>query len=511
MDVIYLTDALDGSSPFDLERINQCLHSQQTPLSRGTDFTGRLETRIFADSEIVAKIKSYKGHSEVATQRWIEKRHTLEKELRIYPPDKTWFLVSIKDEIYPGNVTLRREPLHVIGKTAEKCSREEFTRLLSLEYDMVLRTAANTRYMLDMGLSNFVLGPQGSVYYVDDDLYQWDRFLTFAQLISPHLREYGRERINCEQLGMATRASILKHFESDSSWLKVLDEKLRSTFVPDPLRPCYKSFSEAMVGSEYREERRELLPLDDQVALLGDVHGNLEALEAVLQDMDERNLRSAIVLGDIVGYGPNPDECIDVLKATSFRFIRGNHDQATALGRAGKGFSKSARWAIDWTIPRISEENRAWLGSLDHYIKTPDFWAVHGAPRDPTFLNAYVYESTYIKNLDFMKSAGIPICFHGHTHIQGAYVRHRSVPDFWDDNPILEIGPGHEHVLISPGSIGLPRNRSATAQYAIWDRNEKKIEFIRVNYDIQSVIERMKSLEFPDFVSRHLSRLVEEL
>lgn len=510
MEVIYLTDALDGSSPFQIQRINECLHSQQTPLSRGSDFTGRIETRIFADRDAVAKIKNYKGHSEVATRRWIEKRRSLEQELGIYPPEKTWFLVRIKDEIYPGNVTTRREPLHVIGKSPEKCSRKEFTDLLGKQYDIVLKTAASTRYMLDMGLSNFVLGPNRSIYYVDDDLYQWDRFLTFAQLISPHLREYGRERIDCKQLGLATRASILEHFDGDSSWLNVLEDKLRSTFVPENLRPCYESFSRAMVGSAYREERRELLPLDDQVAILGDVHGNLEALEAVLRDMDERGLRSAIVLGDIVGYGPNPDECIDLLKKRRFRFIRGNHDQATALGRAGRGFSKSARWAIEWTIPRISDDNRAWLESLDHYIKTPEFWAVHGAPMDPTFLNAYVYESTYIKNLDFMKAAGIPLCFHGHTHIQGAYIRHRGVPDFWEENPVLELGPGHQHTLVSPGSVGLPRNRSATAQYAIWNRSERKVDFLRIDYDIHAVIQRMESFGFPDFVCRHLTRLVEE-
>ncbi|MCW8194792.1 metallophosphoesterase [Proteobacteria bacterium 005FR1] len=505
MEIIYLTQSIDGHRHFDTGEITACLQGDERSLVRGTEFTGRIDTRVFTNSQLVAKIKSFKGHSDVATQRWIEKRRRLEMELEVYPPEKAWFLVKIGNDVYPGNVTWRRDTLYKIAKDRQRTSREDFTGLLVQQYELVLRTAAQAGKTLDMGLTNFVLGRCGSLYYVDDDLYSWDRFVTFGHLLSTQLREYGLHRLAAKQLGSATRRLICKYF--DCSWAAVLEEKLADTFVPESLTACYAEFTAALKGAPAATVTPN--ELEDCVALLGDIHSNLEALDAVLQDIERRKITSAIVLGDVVGYGPNPEECVARLRELPFHFICGNHDLATALGKVGKGFSKSARWAIEWTLGQVSDESRRWLGSLDYVLKAPDYWAVHGAPMDPTFLNAYVYESTYTKNLDFMQQREIPLCFHGHTHIAGAYIRHRGVPDHWTEEQTLSLS-AHERVILSPGSVGLPRNRSATAQYAIWCRSSGTVQFIRVDYDVRAVVAKMQGLGFPDFVSRHLFRLLEQ-
>lgn len=505
MEITHLASSLDDQFHFEADAISACLRGDERSLVRGTEFTGRIDTRVFTSAELVVKIKNFKGHSDVATRRWIEKRCALERELEVYPPEKTWFLVKTGEDIYPANVTWRRDTLYKLAMDPHSASKEDFTELLVQQYELVLRTASRASKTLDMGLTNFVRDRDGSLYYVDDDLYSWDRFVTFVHLLSTQLREHGLRRIAADRLGSATRGLVCKYF--DCSWTAVLEEKLADTFVPESLTNCYAEFAAALKGTATATVTPN--ELEDCVALLGDVHSNLEALEAVLQDMERRKISSAIVLGDVVGYGPNPEQCIQRLRDLPFHFICGNHDVATALGKVGKGFSKSARWAIEWTLQQVSEESKRWLGSLEYVLKEPDFWAVHGAPMDPTFLNAYVYESTYAKNLDFMQQRGIPICFHGHTHISGAYVRRRGVPDFWTDEATLSLG-GLDRVILSPGSVGLPRNRSATAQYAVWCRSAGTVEFVRVEYDLATVVAKMQSLGFPDFVYRHLQRLLEQ-
>lgn len=239
----------------------------------------------------------------------------------------------------------------------------------------------------------------------------------------------------------------------------------------------------------------------DRVAILADIHGNLPALEAVLADLRAQGLEQAIVLGDIVGYGPFPAECVERLRAEPWIMLRGNHDHAAAQGEPGRGFSSSARWSTPWTVARLDAGQRDWLGALPLIWRDGDLCAVHGAPCDPTFFNSYVYPATAERNLDAMQEKGMVLCFHGHSHVPGVWQRNAAgVDQFHADGP-LALDPRSRY-LACPGSVGQPRDGDTHAQYAIYDRARGTLEFRRLAYDRERLARAIRAEAFPDFICR---------
>ena len=157
--------------------------------------------------------------------------------------------------------------------------------------------------------------------------------------------------------------------------------------------------------------RGQRLASQKPLALLADIHANLPALQAVLDVMDQQGIGQALVLGDIVGYGPHPSEVIDVVRQRGFATLKGNHDYAVAENQFKKGFSSYAKVAAEWTRTRLDAEELDWLDSLPLYLSQDDWLAVHGAPQDPTYIFGYVYHMTYESNLDHLAGAANPHVF----------------------------------------------------------------------------------------------------
>ena len=152
-----------------------------------------------------------------------------------------------------------------------------------------------------------------------------------------------------------------------------------------------------------------------RVAVLSDIHANLPALDAVLAALGD--VDAVWQLGDVVGYGPHPDEVVARLREIGATGVRGNHDAAT-LGALGvEWFNPAARRAVEWTARRISPETRAWLADLPEQVELGEMTLVHGSPRDPT----WEYITT---TLDARANLGVlvtPYCLYGHTHIPAAW------------------------------------------------------------------------------------------
>jgi predicted phosphodiesterase len=235
------------------------------------------------------------------------------------------------------------------------------------------------------------------------------------------------------------------------------------------------------------------------LALLSDIHANLPALETVLTFLKEQNIQQGLVLGDTVGYGPHPSQCIERVQATGFMVLKGNHDHGLATDNFKKGFSRTASWALEWSVNKITAEQKSWLSNLPPLFHYENTWlAIHGAPIDPTFFNAYVYEMTYHSNLDVLQRKDIFLCFHGHTHQPGVYGRRSTVIDKFcpgeDDIALAQF----DHALICPGSVGQPRNGGIQTQFAIYDQKEQKVHYHYLSYDIEKVTQLMKSEGFPE-------------
>jgi diadenosine tetraphosphatase ApaH/serine/threonine PP2A family protein phosphatase len=244
---------------------------------------------------------------------------------------------------------------------------------------------------------------------------------------------------------------------------------------------------------------------DTPFAVLADIHANRPALERVLDRLDAMNIRSGIVLGDTVGYGPHPAECIELLqKHGGFTVIKGNHDNGVVTGELRKGFSQSGRWVAEWTRNQLNEQLLEWLRSLPLYIRREDWLAVHGSPCDETFFNSYVYRMTYPENLDRLERDEIPICFHGHSHIAGIYSRYGGKETFCD--PAHSRIRNDETVLICPGSVGQPRSGNPGTEFGVYDPKEREMKFYRLDYDIAMVAADMQKLGFPQQLVDRLRR-----
>jgi diadenosine tetraphosphatase ApaH/serine/threonine PP2A family protein phosphatase len=241
-----------------------------------------------------------------------------------------------------------------------------------------------------------------------------------------------------------------------------------------------------------------------RIAVLSDVHANLAALEAVLADLPV--VDEAWVLGDTVGYGPQPNEVIATLQAMGARSVLGNHDGA-AIGTVDPAyFNPDARAAIEWTAGAIDANARSYLGTLPEVRRDGDLMAVHGSPRDPIW--EYITSSSIAAaNFDSFDSR---LCLFGHTHLPVAYRLIEGAVQAVPGMPGEAVELGADRALLNPGSVGQPRDGLPDAAYAILELADGgdgaggSIAFHRVRYDIDRTQRLMRDLGLP-------ARLVERL
>jgi diadenosine tetraphosphatase ApaH/serine/threonine PP2A family protein phosphatase len=234
-------------------------------------------------------------------------------------------------------------------------------------------------------------------------------------------------------------------------------------------------------------------------AVLSDIHANLAALDAVRADLPE--VDEVWVLGDIVGYGPQPNEVIVGLQEMGARSVLGNHD-AAAIGTIDTGwFNPDAARAVHWTAEVIDENARAYMGSLPELRTDGPLTAVHGSPRDPMW--------EYITGAD-VAAANLPafatsICLHGHTHVPVVFAadEERLVVVRATVGEPVSIRAGRS--LVNPGSVGQPRDGNPAASYAILDTEAEIVEFRRVAYDVDATQKAMRHAGLPPRLAERLS------
>jgi predicted phosphodiesterase len=228
-------------------------------------------------------------------------------------------------------------------------------------------------------------------------------------------------------------------------------------------------------------------------AIISDIHGNLEALEAVLADIKSKNVDEVYCLGDVVGYGPNPCECIDLVMKLDMCLL-GNHDQAALFDP--EGFNAGAERAIFWTRSVLEKAGgpsaaRRWefLGELDRRVADEDGKTiyVHGSARNP--LNEYVFPDDVFNQVKMEKIfALIPqYCFQGHTHIPGVFTEANEFRSPEELDYRYELG--ESKLMINVGSVGQPRDSDPRSSYVTVDGNE--VQFHRVEYDVDKTSQKI--------------------
>jgi predicted phosphodiesterase len=237
-----------------------------------------------------------------------------------------------------------------------------------------------------------------------------------------------------------------------------------------------------------------------RILIISDIHANLTALDAVLADAGE--IGATWCLGDLVGYGPDPNECIARVKELpNLVCLLGNHDAAALRQIDIETFNVEARIAIRWTQQTLTRESMTFLEGIPEQLVIDHVTMVHGSPRQPVW--EYLLD-TRTATINF-SHFDTPYCFVGHTHLPVLYylpdesrVAKLIVPE---SSLQLTLAP---RAILNPGSVGQPRDRDPRSAYAIFDTNRNTWEYQRVEYDIQSVQERMVQAELPE---RHIQRL----
>jgi predicted phosphodiesterase len=235
-----------------------------------------------------------------------------------------------------------------------------------------------------------------------------------------------------------------------------------------------------------------------RIAILSDIHGSLEGLQAVLSDIDSQGIRTIYNLGDIVGYGPNPSECIEALIAKGVVSIRGNHEHALLADNVG-GLRPAASKSLAWTRSRLS------LGEIDYLSKLPAKLAlenlilVHGSPRSPTFEYIFKDDARDTEKMNANFSLVRHLSFNGHTHIPGVFWVSDDLVLYFTPRAELSVkeeesahGQNQSKFMINVGSASLSRDADYRASYVIFDATKASVEFRRVEFDIRKTVEEIR-------------------
>jgi predicted phosphodiesterase len=236
-------------------------------------------------------------------------------------------------------------------------------------------------------------------------------------------------------------------------------------------------------------------------AIIADIHSNLEALNVVAQAV--RDADDVICLGDIVGYGPNPNECVEIVDKLKCTAIAGNHDMASIGKLDPVYFNREAREAIEWTAKVLNDPSVKYLGSLTEHQMIHDFEMVHGSLRDP-FVEYISNIQEGAATIELMKKN---LLFVGHLHIPLVIVKEKDGNfDGWqlNDGDVVELSK-FDKIIINVGAVGQPRDMDNRASYGIYDTEAKTVEIKRVSYNIPAVQEKMRKVGLPDFLVERLS------
>ena len=235
-------------------------------------------------------------------------------------------------------------------------------------------------------------------------------------------------------------------------------------------------------------------------AIVSDIHGNLEALEAVLAHIDRNPPEVTVCLGDFVGYGAQPNECVEVLRPRLEAAVLGNHD-AAALGRVRLGsFNDDAASAARWTGDALTPASRAYLESLPLALAWRGARLVHAAPRQP---ESWSYVLSPADAEDEMGSYGEALCFIGHSHYPGIFERDRSGRMGYTRAAEVELVEGHRYLVNVP-SVGQPRDGDPRAGYLRWEGT--RLVHVRIEYDVESAGRRILAAGLPRFLADRLQR-----
>jgi len=236
-----------------------------------------------------------------------------------------------------------------------------------------------------------------------------------------------------------------------------------------------------------------------KIALFGDIHANLEALETVLADAQDQGCQSYVCLGDVVGYNANPAECLEIVRELGCPVVKGNHDEDASGDHSLEMMNPVAAEALQWTRDQLTAEQREFLARMRMVRQVNDFTIVHSTLDQPNIWNYVTNKFDAMSNFSYQFTQ---VCFHGHTHVPRVFVRGDKVHDAPAETFIVE---DNYKYFINAGSVGQPRDGDWRACYSIYDMESKQISFRRLEYDIEKTQQKILDAGLPEALASRLA------
>jgi len=234
-------------------------------------------------------------------------------------------------------------------------------------------------------------------------------------------------------------------------------------------------------------------------AILSDVHGNIDALRTVMADVEARGVESLVCLGDFVGYGAEPNACIETLRARVVHAVAGNHDPA-ACGRLKLHyFNDDAAEAARWTDVHLTDAHRTYLAELPFMVSWRGFRLVHATPSEPAAWEYVLSPQDALLELDAFDEQ---TCLFGHSHYAGIFVC-RGDDVRYTREPEVRMQDGLRY-MVNVGSVGQPRDGDPRAAYLVIDEAKRTLTHVRLEYDVEAAGRRIREAGLPAFLAERL-------
>ncbi len=238
--------------------------------------------------------------------------------------------------------------------------------------------------------------------------------------------------------------------------------------------------------------------MSKKYAIFGDIHGNLQALEAVYADAEDHDVNTYVCVGDIVGYNANPSECLEKIRTTCVAVVRGNHDHYVANDECLEDFHPLAASVIDWTRKQLTKDQLQYLKNLRLSRMVDGFTIVHSTLDMPERWGYVIDVLDAEANFNYQTSS---VCFHGHTHVPVVFERDGQVTRKNFTTYTTRLGC---KCFVNTGSVGQPRDGDPRASYILYEPDKRRVTLRRIPYDLSKTQEAIRAVGLPDRLAQRL-------
>lgn len=430
---------------------------------------------------------------------------------KLWHADKFWFVFHAQGTYWACSACPRLKTLRQLKSWDGKM--QWWAQMLLL----ALKVMKQYKISLKITPSNFGYpDSRDRLYYLDDDVLPLGGLKDLGEALSQRIPE--ESSITAEkwhQLGLYVKKILAPHFADAKDWGEVI-EGAQHFLLSATYHSKREALIEGLLGLETLSESistataiRRSKPVD-KVCVFADVHGNLPALEAVLREAKQLGVGKYIFLGDAVGLGPHPRECVQRIgNLSDVIVVQGNYDNSVGSAFIDDLEDELVSITSKWSRDRLHLEEISWLLKmpLDHTFD--ELMIVHGSPTDPVRFYDAIQENNFKQNLDFMKKKGLRVLFYGHTHIPHVYRQNGSSTHVDIASDGIQLFKSGEMLLLNPGSVGQPRDGDPRASFAIWDLKSNVVDFHRIQYSVDQTISALQKMDLPDEIVFSLTSRLE--